>query len=109
VWEVIGHASGFIDWYGSWQRFAGVLLSSAGFQQMKVLGEKFKVVSGAMSCFAAAAVNYLSVRKDPLSDIKDLISEMVFHRIAEKIAISCKDMGFHEIERSKIAFNLRST
>ncbi len=102
-------ASGFVDWYWRWRRFVILFLSFAGFQRVEVLGKEFDVVSGASSCLAAAAVDDLAVRQDPLTDSGNAVGEMIFHGIAEKVAIRCEDVGLHEVEHAKVAFNLRCT
>jgi hypothetical protein len=40
---------------------------------MEVLGKEFDIVSGAMFCLTAAAVDYLTMRQDPLTDGKNVV------------------------------------
>ena len=42
-----------------------------------------------MSCLAAAAVDDLTMGQYPLTDGQDVVGEMVFHGIAEQVAVSC--------------------
>jgi hypothetical protein len=42
---------------------------------------------------------WLEWRRDPLTDCEDVAGEMSFHGIREKVAICCKEVGLHEIDR----------
>ena len=52
---------------------------------------------------APAAVNDVTMRKDPLSDGVDVVCKMSFDGITEKVTVSCENVWLHKVECSQIA------